>query len=66
MVAMQKETVSVEEHLDILQYIDKYVNMWDLFLLGETSRARYKIVRFQVLTAASMKLRIFWDVLPCS
>jgi hypothetical protein len=21
---------------------------------------------FQVLTAASMKLRIFWDVLPCS
>jgi len=23
-------------------------------------------VRFQVLTAASMKLRIFWDVLPCS
>jgi hypothetical protein len=25
-----------------------------------------KSVRFQVLTAASMKLRIFWDVLPCS
>jgi hypothetical protein len=23
-------------------------------------------VRFQVLTATSMKLRIFWDVLPCS
>jgi uridine kinase len=23
-------------------------------------------VRFQVLTPASMKLRIFWDVLPCS
>jgi hypothetical protein len=23
-------------------------------------------VRFHVLTAASMKLRIFWDVLPCS
>jgi hypothetical protein len=23
-------------------------------------------VRFQVLTAASVKLRIFWDVLPCS
>jgi hypothetical protein len=23
-----------------------------------------KFVRFQVLTAASMKLRIFWDVLP--
>jgi hypothetical protein len=21
---------------------------------------------FQILTAASMKLRIFWDVLPCS
>jgi hypothetical protein len=24
------------------------------------------IVRFEVLTAASMKLRIFWDVLQCS
>jgi hypothetical protein len=24
------------------------------------------VVRIQVLTAASMKLRIFWDVLPCS
>jgi hypothetical protein len=23
-------------------------------------------VRFQVLTAASMKFRIFWDVAPCS
>jgi hypothetical protein len=27
---------------------------------------RHDVVRFQVLTAASMKLRIFWDVLPCS
>jgi hypothetical protein len=24
------------------------------------------LVRFQVLTAASMKLTVFWDVLPCS
>jgi hypothetical protein len=24
------------------------------------------IVRFQFLTAASMKLRVFWDVTPCS
>jgi hypothetical protein len=24
------------------------------------------IVRFQVLTAASMKFRVLWDVLPCS
>jgi hypothetical protein len=24
------------------------------------------IVRFQVLTAASMKFRLFWDVAPCS
>jgi hypothetical protein len=23
-------------------------------------------VRFQVLTAANMKFRIFWDVAPCS
>jgi hypothetical protein len=26
----------------------------------------YKMVRFQVLTAASMKMAIFWDVAPCS
>jgi hypothetical protein len=25
-----------------------------------------KLVRFQVLTAASMKIRAFWDVAPCS
>jgi hypothetical protein len=25
-----------------------------------------KLVRFQALTAASMKFRIFWDILPCS
>jgi hypothetical protein len=24
------------------------------------------LVRFQVLTAASMKFRVFWDILPCS
>jgi hypothetical protein len=24
------------------------------------------VVRFQVLTAASMKFRVFWDILPCS
>jgi hypothetical protein len=24
------------------------------------------IVRFQVLTAASMKIAVFWDVAPCS
>jgi hypothetical protein len=23
-------------------------------------------VRYQVLTAASMKFRVFWDILPCS
>jgi hypothetical protein len=23
-------------------------------------------VRFQVLTAASMKFKVFWDILPCS
>jgi hypothetical protein len=29
-------------------------------------RANAKYVRFQVLTAASMKFRfVFWDVLPC-
>jgi hypothetical protein len=25
-----------------------------------------KYVRFQVLTATSMKFRVFWDILPCS
>jgi hypothetical protein len=27
---------------------------------------RLYVVRFQVLTAASMKFRVFWDILPCS
>jgi hypothetical protein len=27
---------------------------------------RINYVRFQVLTAASVKFRVFWDVLPCS
>jgi hypothetical protein len=26
----------------------------------------YRPIRFQVLTAASMKFRVFWDVLQCS
>jgi hypothetical protein len=26
----------------------------------------FNFVRFQVLTAASMKFRVFWDVAPCS
>jgi hypothetical protein len=26
----------------------------------------YKSVRFHVLTAASMKFRVFWDILSCS
>jgi hypothetical protein len=31
-------------------------------MYGETQN----IVRFQVLTVASMKCRVFWDVVPCS
>jgi hypothetical protein len=27
---------------------------------------KWNVVRFQVLTAASVKFRVFWDVLPCS
>jgi hypothetical protein len=26
----------------------------------------WNVVRFQVLTAASMKFTVFWDVMPCS
>jgi hypothetical protein len=26
----------------------------------------YKNVRFQVLTAATMKVTVFWDIAPCS
>jgi hypothetical protein len=26
----------------------------------------YNLVRFQVITATSMKIAIFWDVAPCS
>jgi hypothetical protein len=35
-------------------------------LLKMTAENRNEIVRFQVLTAASMKLRIFRDLLSCS
>jgi hypothetical protein len=27
---------------------------------------RRSLVRFQVLTATSMKFRVFWNILPCS
>jgi hypothetical protein len=27
---------------------------------------KFLFVRFQLLTAASMKFRVFWDVAPCS
>jgi hypothetical protein len=26
----------------------------------------YYVVRFQLLTVASMKMTVFWDVTPCS
>jgi hypothetical protein len=29
-------------------------------------RIDVKNVEYQVLTAASMKFRVFWDILPCS
>jgi hypothetical protein len=36
--------------------------------LGTTLRNINKVhdAKFQVLTAVSMKFRVFWDVLPCS
>jgi hypothetical protein len=33
---------------------------------GCSSESEKSYVRFQVLMAACMKVRIFWDVLPCS
>jgi hypothetical protein len=36
----------------------------DRGITGKISKDRY--VRFLVLTAASMKFRLFWDVAPCS
>jgi hypothetical protein len=47
--------------LEVLEMELKYFNINNI--LGVKMR---NYVRFQVLTAASMKLRIFWDVLPCS
>jgi hypothetical protein len=32
---------------------------------SETLVNLYENVRFQVLTAASMKIRVFWDTPPC-
>jgi hypothetical protein len=37
-----------------------------LLLSGPPTETLYAFVRFQVLTAASMKFRIFWDVAPKS
>jgi hypothetical protein len=34
-------------------------------LLSRKERIKI-VVRFQVLTAASMKITVFWDVAPCS
>jgi hypothetical protein len=34
--------------------------------LKEDLRRTYYLVRLQVLTAASMKMAVFWDVAPCS
>jgi hypothetical protein len=45
------------------QQIDELTGEWRK-LHNEEIHNSY--VRFQVLTAANMKLRIFWDVLPCS
>jgi hypothetical protein len=33
---------------------------------GAEGLALHKLFRFQVLTAASMKMTVFWDVVPCS
>jgi hypothetical protein len=30
-----------------------------------TLTKRYEFLRFQVLKAASMKMTVFWDVVPC-
>jgi hypothetical protein len=35
-------------------------------ILSETFLIKASILRFHVLTAASMKFRGFWDVAPCS
>jgi hypothetical protein len=35
-----------------------------LFSCGSKSSAN--LMRFQILTAASMKMRAFWDIAPCS
>jgi hypothetical protein len=35
-------------------------------MLDETALCSFVIVRFQVLTAASMKMAVFWVVAPCS
>jgi hypothetical protein len=39
---------------------------WWRYLRTVTSMLNRTLVRFQVLTAASTKMAVFWDVAPCS
>jgi hypothetical protein len=35
-------------------------------LPGRTEEHHKNSVRFEVLTASNMKIRVFWDITPCS
>jgi hypothetical protein len=39
---------------------------YNMMPVSNVTVMKWRDVRFQVLMAASMKHRIFWDVLPCS
>jgi hypothetical protein len=47
---------------------DDIISMWQTvrWILRKWMFDNIEVVRFQVLTAASMKIRAFWDVAPCS
>jgi hypothetical protein len=45
-----------------IDFTETLIKVWGI-CFGETSRFQ---IRFQVLTEASMKITVFWDVVPCS
>jgi hypothetical protein len=48
-----------------VEFIDK-MSVLLYWVLKNDSPTSCQLVRFHVLTAASMKIRAFWDVAPCS
>jgi hypothetical protein len=59
-VMVKVKVITLKAHVGSIVNVSKYLPI-NSGMLSAVIR-----VRFQVLTAASMMFRVFWDVLPCS